>query len=123
MIAEREKAHECCSSGGSWGGEDSLEGGGLADPPAGGYVNLNATHCPLLMSDATPYCDKINGLSLSNRTLDLREMKKLTRPSHWFWDFFSLKSSGGGRPVRGCLPLLLVCLLALNRLAGKMNPS
>ena len=121
MIAEREKAHECCSAPMAAAGE--AEDPPAADPPAGDWVDLNATHCSALMSNATtPTCDKsINGLSLSNRTLELIKMKKLTLPSNWFLDFFSPKSEGTA--VQGCLPLLLVCLLALNRSAKKMNPS
>ena len=85
------------------------------DPPAGGYVDLNATHCSAMLTNATPYCDKsYNELSLSNRTLVLRQIRVLSLDSNWFWDFVSLKSSS--IQAQWSIPLLLLCLL-VNRLA------
>ena len=123
VIVEQRSAYrrpECCSLPAYLMTYDAAAtAGGNADypdpPPAGGYVDLNATHCATLLTNATPYCDKSynNGLSLSNRTLVLRPLRVLRLESNWFWDFFSLESSSSRS--EWSWPLLLACLL-VNRL-------
>ena len=73
-----------------------------ADPPAGGYVDLNATVCSPLLRRATgganAYCDTgYDRLELANRSLVLHQLETPDLlDSNWFWDLVTHHTSSSG---------------------------
>lgn len=128
MIVARQtvsaSAPNCCSLPAAGGG-----GGGpapaMVDPPAGGWMDLNATQCSALLKPGTPYCDKGyssaggggSGLRLANRTLNLRQVVLAAQPRHWFWDLVTLAATAASGGPASAAPgpvdqlVLLACLL------------
>lgn len=104
---------------------------GTADPPAGGYVDLNATVClPLLREwtsgettggggGSTAYCDSgystaaSGGLRLLNTSLILRQIEAPTIQSNWFWNIVTLNSGGVTQWTASSRPAILTLLLAV----------
>jgi hypothetical protein len=118
---------QCCAqpvhlTADSWPGATKT-----ADPPAGGYVDLNATVClPLLRREtggSTAYCDigyntEASRLRLLNTTLTLRQLQAEPDHNHsnWFWNLVTLKSGCGDTSApSGHLtrPAILALLLAV----------
>ena len=121
---------QCCAQPVQLTVGSSAEGGGAdgtADPPAGGYVDLNATVClPLLREwtggvggGSTAYCDSgystaaSGGLRLLNKSLTLRQIEAPAIQSNWFWNLVTLNSGGVGQWTASSRPAILTLLLAV----------